>query len=134
MLGYPEIKADSNITMHQILRLIYLDQESPVNSLFFYEQFDKEIYRETVANLLLGLYDQKYSDAKLELQKVVKAIAEVKVSIKNVSEFLKGMNVKSSAISYMPPSETGVPAHTGGYYEATQRVRRIGARSQGTGE
>lgn len=97
MLGYPEIKADSNITMHQILRLIYLDQESPVNSLFFYEQFDKEIYRETVANLLLGLYDRKYSDAKLELQKVVKAIAEVKVSIKNVSEFLKGMNVKSSA-------------------------------------
>lgn len=97
LLGYPEVKADSNITMHQILRLIYLDQESPVNSLFFYEQFDKEIYRETVANLLLGLYDQKYSDAKLELQKVVKAIAEVKVSIKNVSEFLKGMNVKSSA-------------------------------------
>lgn len=46
---------------------------------------------------MLGLYDQKYSDAKLELQKVVKAIAEVKVSIKNVSEFLKGMNVKSSA-------------------------------------
>lgn len=97
MLGYPEIKADSNITMHQILRLVYLDQESPVNSLFFYEQFDKEVYRETVANLLLGLYDQKYSDAKLELQKVVKAIVEVKVSIKNVSEFLKGMNVKSSA-------------------------------------
>ena len=97
MLGYPELRTDSNITMHQILRLIYLDQESPVNSLFFYEQFDKEIYRETVANLLLGLYDQKYSDAKLELQKVIKSIAEVKVSIKNVSEFLKGMNVKSSA-------------------------------------
>ena len=97
MLGYPEVKADSNITMHQILRLIYLDQESPVNSLFFYEPFDKEIYRETVANLLLGLYDQKYSDAKQELQNVVKSIAEVKVSIKNVSEFLKGMDVKSSA-------------------------------------
>lgn len=97
MLGYPEIKADSNITMHQILRLIYLDQESPVNSLFFYEQFDKEIYRETVANLLLGLYDQKYSDAKLELQKVVKAIAEVKVSIRNVGEFLQDPRTKSSA-------------------------------------
>lgn len=97
MLGYPEVKADRNITMHQILRLIYLDQESPVNSLFFYEPFDKEIYRETVANLLLGLYDQKYSDAKQELQNVVKSIAEVKVSIKNVSEFLKGMDVKSSA-------------------------------------
>ena len=96
MLGYPEVKADSNITMHQILRLIYLDQESPVNSLFFYDQFDKEIYRETVANLLLGLYDQRYSEAKQELQNTVKAIAEVKVSIKNVGEFLKGQNSRSS--------------------------------------
>ena len=97
MLGYPPVKADSNITMHQILRLIYLDQESPVNSLFFYEQFDKEIYRETVANLLLGLYDQRYSDAKQALRDTLKAIAETKVSIKNVGEFLQDPNCKSSA-------------------------------------
>ena len=97
MLGYPEVKADSNITMHQILRLIYLDQESPVNSLFFYEQFDKEIYRETVANLLLGLYDQRYSEAKQELRNTQKAIAETKVSIKNVGEFLQDPRCKSSA-------------------------------------
>lgn len=97
LLGYPELRADSNITMHQVLRLIYLDQESPVNSLFFYEQFDKEIYRETVANLLLGLYDQKYSQAKLDLQATVKALAEVKVSIRNVGEFLQDPRTKSSA-------------------------------------
>mgnify|MGYP002624113024 FL=1 len=97
MLGYPPVKADSNITMHQILRLIYLDQESPVNSLFFYEQFDKEIYRETVANLLLGLYNQKYSDSKQELRNTVKAITETKVSIKNVGEFLQDARCKSSA-------------------------------------
>ena len=96
LLGYPELRADSNITMHQVLRLIYLDQESPVNSLFFYEQFDKEIYRETVANLLLGLYDQKYSDAKLELQRTQKAIADLKVSIRNVGEFLQDPKTKTS--------------------------------------
>ena len=96
MLGFPEIKAESNITMHQVLRLIYLDQESPVNSLFFYEQFDKELYRETVANLLLGLYDNKYSEAKEELQRTVKAISEKKVSIRNVGEFLKDPKTKSS--------------------------------------
>lgn len=96
MLNYPPIKADSNITMHQILRLIYLDQESPVNSLFFYEQFDKELYREMVANLLLGLYDQKYSDSKQELRDKVKAIAETNVSIKNVGEFLQDARCKSS--------------------------------------
>lgn len=97
MLGYPPVKADSNITMHQILRLIYLDQESPVNSLFFYEQFDKEIYRETVANLLLGLYDQQYSDAKQLLRETVKSIAETKVSIRNVSEFLQDPRCRNSA-------------------------------------
>lgn len=97
MLGYPPIKADSNITMHQVLRLLYLDQESPVNSLFFYEQFDKEIYREMVANLLLGLYDQKYSDAKSALRDTVKKIAETKVSIKNVGEFLQDPRSKTSA-------------------------------------
>lgn len=96
MLGYPQVKADSNITMHQILRLVYLDQESPVNSLFFYEPFDKEIYRETVANLLLGLYDQQYSNAKQELQRTIKAIAETKVSIKNVGEFLHDPKNKTS--------------------------------------
>ena len=97
LLGYPELRADSNITMHQVLRLIYLDQESPVNSLFFYEQFDKEIYRETVANLLLGLYDQNYSQAKIDLQATVKSLAEVKVSIRNVGEFLQDPKTKSSA-------------------------------------
>ena len=97
MLGLPEVKADSNITMHQILRLIYLDQESPISSLFFYEQFDKEIYRETVANLLLGLYDKQYSQAKQDLQITGKALSEVKVSIKNVGEFLQDPRTKSSA-------------------------------------
>jgi len=97
MLGFPEIKVDSNITMHQVLRLLYLDQESPVNSLFFYEQFDKEIYRETVANLLLGLYDNEYSMAKQNLRDTIKAISETKVSIKNVGEFLQDPKCKSSA-------------------------------------
>lgn len=97
LMGLPEVKADSNITMHQILRLIYLDQESPVNSLFFYEQFDKELYRETVANLLLGLYDQNYSQARIALQKTLKEISDIKVSIKNVGEFLQNKNCKSSA-------------------------------------
>lgn len=96
MLGFPEIKAESNITMHQILRLIYLDQESPVNSLYYYEPFDKEIYREMVANILLGLYDNNYAEAKNELQSTVKSIAEKKVSIKNVGEFLKDPRTMTS--------------------------------------
>lgn len=96
LMGLPEIKAESNITMHQILRLIYLDQESPVNSLFLHEPFDKEITRETVANLLLGVYNQNYSQAKLDLQVTQRKIEELKQSIKITGEFLKDKRTKSS--------------------------------------
>ena len=96
LMGLPEIKAESNITMHQILRLIYLDQESPVNSLFLHEQFDKEITRETVANLLLGVYNQNYSQAKLDLQYVRRKIEETKQAIKITGDFLKDKRTRSS--------------------------------------
>ena len=96
LMGLPEVKAESNITMHQILRLIYLDQESPVNSLFLYEPFDKEITRETVANLLLGVYNQNYSQAKLDYRETLRKIEELKQAIKITGDFLKEKRTKSS--------------------------------------
>ena len=97
IMGLPEFKADSNITMHQILRLIYLDQESPLSSLFFFEQFDKEIIRETVSELLMGLYDQRLSDAKLERISVLKQIDETAVAIKYTGDTLANPQAKSVA-------------------------------------
>lgn len=88
LLGLPEVKEGSNITMHQILRLIYLDQESPLSSLFFFEQFDQPFTRETVAELLMGLYDSQLSDAKLNRIKLEGRIDELKQSIKITGQFL----------------------------------------------
>ena len=88
LMGLPEIKEGTNITMHQILRLIYLDQESPLSSLFFFEQFDQSFTRETVAELLMGLYDGNLSDAKLAKLKLEDKIAELKQSIKITRQFL----------------------------------------------
>ncbi len=88
LMDLPEMKAESNITMHQILRLIYLDQESPLSSLFFFEQFDQTFTRETVAELLMGLYDEKLSDDKLDKIKLEDKIAELKQSIKITRQFL----------------------------------------------
>src|SRR5690606_39083564 len=56
-LDIPIVKGDSNITIHQLLRLMYIDQDSPTSSLFLYEQFDSQITRETTAELLLGIYN-----------------------------------------------------------------------------
>jgi predicted nucleic acid-binding Zn-ribbon protein len=97
IMGLPEFKADSNITMHQIMRLIYLDQESPLSSLFFFEQFDKEIIRETVSELLMGLYDQSLSDAKLERLAVLKKIDETVVAIKYTGDTLANPQARSVA-------------------------------------
>lgn len=96
LIGLPEFKADSNITMHQILRLIYLDQESPLGSLFFYETFDNELTRETVAELLMGLYDENLSKAKLKKLDVEKRIAETKSEIRFTAKFFLDPKTKSS--------------------------------------
>ncbi|WP_434503742.1 hypothetical protein [Prevotella sp.] len=98
IMGLPEFKADSNITMHQILRLIYLDQESPLSSLFFFEIFDKEIIRETVAELLMGLYNENLSSDKLTQIEINKRIDEIKQSIKISLEFLSDPTQQSPTI------------------------------------
>ena len=58
-LGFPEVTTteESKITMHQVLRLMYIDQDSPTLTLFRDERFDQAITRRTIAELLLGVYD-----------------------------------------------------------------------------
>ena len=97
LLGLPEMKADSNITMHQILRLMYFDQESPTGSLFFFDMFDREITRETTSELLLGLYNENLSSAKLELIDVTRKLSEKKESERIAREFLSNSRTQSSA-------------------------------------
>ena len=77
-MGIPLVKADCNITMHQLLRLIYIDQESPTQSLFYYEQFDNQTTRETVAELLMGIYDERLYDAKIRLKQLEEQLSESK--------------------------------------------------------
>jgi len=68
-LGMPEVRAElSNITMHQILRLIYVDQLSSVESLLRDERFDSGLNREIIGDLLLGTYDDSIYVAELTLK------------------------------------------------------------------
>jgi hypothetical protein len=59
LLGIPEVASDvsGNITMHQILRLLYSDQLSPVENLFRHDRFDSPALRDAVARLLAGAYE-----------------------------------------------------------------------------
>jgi len=54
LLGLPEVRNElsGNVTVHQILRLLYADQLSPIDELFRAERFDSALLRDTVGRLL----------------------------------------------------------------------------------
>lgn len=87
ILGLPIVKGDNNITFHQILRLLYIDQDSPTSSLFYYEHFDSQLTRETVSDLLLGVYNEELYENKKRLIVAEKELEGIKSEIKATSKF-----------------------------------------------
>lgn len=88
-LDIPIVKGENNITMHQILRLVYVDQDSPTNSLFYFEEFDTTLTRETVADLLLGVYDQELYDKKQRKVEADRELDDTKREIKVIKRFIQ---------------------------------------------
>lgn len=91
LLNFPEVRSneDNKITIHQVLRLLYIDQDSPVQSLFKFERFDQHTTREAIAELLLGIYDDTLYNYRLELRAVSKSIQEKKSEFESISAAFK---------------------------------------------
>lgn len=87
-LSFPEVKGenDSNITMHQILRLLYIDQDSPTQCLFRREIFDYPLTRQAISELLLGVYDDSLYSDRLSLKKAEKEFDEKKKEFDNLNK------------------------------------------------
>jgi len=90
-INVPIVKGDNNITIHQLLRLLYIDQESPTSSLFYYEQFDSQITRETVSDLLLGVYNQELYEKKKRLIHATKEFDGIKSELKATKQFFSDL-------------------------------------------
>jgi predicted nucleic acid-binding Zn-ribbon protein len=77
-LGIPEVRSqeDNKITMHQLLRLFYIDQDSPPQSLFRFERFDQPLTRLTTAELMLGAHDNSLLNDRLALRDADRKYAE----------------------------------------------------------
>lgn len=86
-LDIPIVKGENNISFHQILRLLYIDQESPTSSLFYYEHFDSQITRETVSDLLLGVYNEELYENKKRLGFAIKELDNIKSELKATQQF-----------------------------------------------
>jgi hypothetical protein len=75
LLGIPEVASDAsaNLTMHQILRLLYSDQLSPVENLFRFEsQFDRPILRDAIGRLLCGGYDPILYENEVKIRELTR--------------------------------------------------------------
>jgi hypothetical protein len=66
-LDVPELRGDAgnNVTMHQLMRLMYSDQETPGAELFRAERFDSPITRQAVGEYMLGIDDNDLYDLQL---------------------------------------------------------------------
>lgn len=69
-MGMPEVPSEPgvNLTMHQLLRLMYVDQLTPVDRIFRFETRDLPWRRQAVGDLLCGVYDARIYPAQLLLR------------------------------------------------------------------
>jgi AAA domain len=91
-IGIPEAISDgvSNITMHQLLRVLYSDQLTPVQRIFRVERFDTWQTRQAVGDLLCGLGGYDLYALQLFLRDLSK-------SFEGVSERLKSLIAVASS-------------------------------------
>jgi hypothetical protein len=71
LLNIPEVASDvsGNLTFHQLLRLLYADQLSPVDNLFRHEsRFDPPALRDAIARLLAGSFEAALYDNEVQLR------------------------------------------------------------------
>lgn len=82
-LGLPEIPGDegSNITMHQILRLMYVDQTTPFQRIFRSENFDPRDTREAVSELLCGIGNNDLYSKRIAFREKKKLESELGVKL-----------------------------------------------------
>jgi hypothetical protein len=89
-LALPELRgeAGNNITMHQVLRLVYSDQETPGAELFRNEKFDTAVTRQAVGDYLLGIDDNDLYELQLRAIALEKEDSAIGSALRSVYEAL----------------------------------------------
>jgi hypothetical protein len=101
-LGMPAAQGEgaSNITMHQILRVLYADQPSVHSPIFRMDRFDTPLMRETIAAYLCGIYDDQLYSAQLRIREVNVALSNKYAELKNIFNVL-GRSGQESNLSFI---------------------------------
>jgi hypothetical protein len=86
LLGMPDVslEASGNITMHQVLRLLYADQLSPVDEIFRFEQFEQKDTRDTIGRLLCGAYTNELYENTQSLKSLKKEFDKIDAQLRSL--------------------------------------------------
>lgn len=105
-LGMPETQGvmQTRITMHQILRLMYIDQQTSYDRIFRAEDFDSAITREAVGAFLCGFDEPALYDAKIRLQEAEREYSFVSKELKTIFEVL-GPAGESMSVAFLEQEE-----------------------------
>lgn len=92
LMGMPDVAGEGsgNITMHQLLRLLYSDQLSPIENLFRQESFDSPTLRETLGNLICGAYDDEVYGLQIKLRAEENEFDDVSADLRSITALLRG--------------------------------------------
>lgn len=89
-LDMPQAQGDgaSNLTMHQLLRVLYADQPSVHSPIFRLDNFDSPLTRDMVGGYLSGVYDDRLYSAQLRLRELDAQIAKQETELRGIFHVL----------------------------------------------
>ncbi|MGR0115929.1 ATP-binding protein [Ralstonia pseudosolanacearum] len=89
-LKMPQAQGDgaSNLTMHQLLRVLYADQPSVHSPIFRLDNFDSPLTREMVGGYLSGVYDDALYSAQLRLRELGSQISKQETELRSIFNVL----------------------------------------------
>ncbi|CAB3960447.1 hypothetical protein BLA3211_00185 [Burkholderia aenigmatica] len=86
----PQAQGDgaSNLTMHQLLRVLYADQPSVHSPIFRLDSFDSPLTREMVGGYLGGVYDDVLYSAQLRVRELDAQISKKESELRSIFNVL----------------------------------------------
>jgi hypothetical protein len=101
-LEMPQAQGDgaSNLTLHQLLRVLYADQPSVHSPIFRLDSFDTPLTREMVGGYLCGVYDDELYSAQLRLREIDSSLGKQESELKSIYVVL-GRSGQSESLDFL---------------------------------
>jgi hypothetical protein len=101
-LGMPQAQGDgaSNLTMHQLLRVLYADQPSVHSPIFRLDRFDSPLTREMVGGYLGGVYDDTLYSAQLRVREIDVLLTKQEAELRSIFNVL-GRSGQASSLDFL---------------------------------